>query len=123
MTLNAPCKDCGVDTAPITGKGCGDERWGRRDALGWEYYMVHNVLWDAAGGADGFLCIGCLELRLGRMLTPDDFANLPINGSSPWDTARLANRKRPRSRHGPQRGRFCTSGDRIGETGKPWRRQ
>lgn len=95
--MNAPCKDCGVETAPTTGKGCSNERWPRRDALGWEYYMVNEAVWDAAGGARGVLCIGCLELRLGRVLTPDDFANLPINCPSPWDTARLANRKHQRA--------------------------
>jgi hypothetical protein len=27
----------------------------------------------------GMLCIGCLERRLGRQLTPDDFMAAPIN--------------------------------------------
>src|SRR5262245_59749408 len=40
-----------------------------------EVYMVHDHLWEAAGMAPdgGFLCIGCLETRLGRRLAPADF--------------------------------------------------
>ena len=52
------CLDCGVDTIAID-----------------EYYMVTHELW---ANSDGMLCIGCLEKRLGRELTPDDF-------SSCWD--------------------------------------
>ena len=53
------CLDCGVDTGAID-----------------EYYMVTHELWACANpdGA-GMLCIGCLEKRLGRELTPDDFPN------------------------------------------------
>jgi hypothetical protein len=40
----------------------------------------------------GFLCIGCLEHRLGRRLTPRDFPSLPINRPHPWKTTRLAAR-------------------------------
>ena len=41
--------------------------------------MVHDHVWGAAKG-DGWLYIGCLEARLGRPLTADDFpAHLPIN--------------------------------------------
>ena len=61
--------------------------------------MIHDKLWMAAGMADGFLCIGCLEGRLGRTLTPRDFKNVPINVSTPWDTPRLAVRKGPRFKH------------------------
>lgn len=56
--------------------------------------MVSNDVWKAAGMGEGFLCIGCLEIRLGRTLTAADFpAHLPINDPDPWDTPRLANRK------------------------------
>jgi hypothetical protein len=61
---NCPCHDCGRDTLPTD--------WGSRA----EWYMVHDHVWAAAGmdGMDsGFLCIGCLEARLGRRLTPGDF--------------------------------------------------
>jgi hypothetical protein len=66
-----PCKDCGVDTMPPRGKA--------------EWYVVHDEVWQAAGMQDdlgkqaGFLCIGCLETRIGRILTPADFIDAPIN--------------------------------------------
>jgi hypothetical protein len=46
--------------------------------------MVKDEVWDAAGGLSGyldcfFLCIECLELRLGRCLTPNDFTDVPVN--------------------------------------------
>lgn len=56
------CRDCGVDTNHID-----------------EYYMVDFALWDEHGAGDGMLCIGCLEARIGRRLTPDDFIDAPIN--------------------------------------------
>ena len=28
---------------------------------------------------DGMVCIGCLETRLGRLLTPSDFTGCPLN--------------------------------------------
>jgi hypothetical protein len=66
--------------------------------------MVTAAVWKAAGmpaptvkgynETDGdFLCIGCIEKRLGRALTAADFANAPINAPSPSDTPRLAARK------------------------------
>ena len=58
--------DCGTDTTP---------------SAGWEYYMVHDAVWSLAGMKDGFLCIGCLEARIGRKLEPRDFAN--VYGSDP----------------------------------------
>jgi hypothetical protein len=45
-----------------------------------EYYMVHDALWLTANPTvNGMLCIGCLEERLGRILTLDDFTDVPIN--------------------------------------------
>ena len=85
--MSAPCADCGMDTAPCTGRrGC-------RHKGRWEYYMVRAEVWSAGGLASGFLCIGCLEARLGRVLTPSDFPALPVNEWSPWDTPRLESRK------------------------------
>jgi hypothetical protein len=84
------CKDCGLDTTPCTGKrGC-------RHKGRWEYYMVHDALWQKAKMRTGFLCIGCLERRLGRVLTVNDFTTAPINNPDLWDTERLASRKRGR---------------------------
>jgi hypothetical protein len=92
------CRDCGTDCTPCTGAhGC-------RHTGRWEHYMVTAEMWSAAGmpvptireynESDGdFLCVGCLEARLGRMLEPGDFTTAPINRPSPWDTPRLASRK------------------------------
>lgn len=44
--------------------------------------MVRREVWKAAGKGylDGFLCVACLESRLGRPLTGDDLdISLPIN--------------------------------------------
>jgi hypothetical protein len=56
--------------------------------------MVRDAVWQAARMTDGYLCIGCLEKRLGREPTPDDFTAAPVNFASKWDTARLATRRR-----------------------------
>jgi hypothetical protein len=59
------CNDCGVDTQDIG-----------------EWYMVKDEVWAAAWlkrSKREFLCIGCLETRLGRRLTSDDFIDAPIN--------------------------------------------
>lgn len=47
----------------------------------YEYYMVTDQVWKLTGlrGYDGMLCIGCLEQRLGRLLTREDFTDVPIN--------------------------------------------
>lgn len=46
-----------------------------------EYYMVHHSVWEDSGLGlyDGMLCISCLEKRIGRQLTSEDFSNFPIN--------------------------------------------
>jgi len=73
------CKDCGFNTLH------GDE-----------YYMVTNEAWKASGltSNGGMLCIGCLETRLGRELTGEDFPDYPINrgvfGMSARIKARIA---------------------------------
>lgn len=71
VKMKLPCVDCSVDTDSAN-----------------EFYMVTDQVWHAAGMPSGktgngppgsrflnsdFLCIGCLESRLGRMLTPNDF--------------------------------------------------
>ena len=57
------CIDCGVCT------NCNGE-----------YYMVYDEVWEAANPKrKGMLCIGCLETRLGRLLTKDDFTDAPVN--------------------------------------------
>jgi hypothetical protein len=77
------CIDCGVDTTPCTGKrGCRHK--GRH-----EYYMVRDRVWAEAGmrtgivyhygGGGDYLCIGCLEQRIGRKLHFADFTDVPVN--------------------------------------------
>ena len=78
------CFDCKVDPFEIN-----------------EYYMVHDKVWAEAGMTNTLhgilaprdffgspwqisigsrpLCISCLESRLNRILTPDDFSDFPIN--------------------------------------------
>jgi hypothetical protein len=57
------CLDCGVDTFAIH-----------------EFYIVHDVLWAAANPTvEGMLCILCLERRLDRTLSSDDFPDVPCN--------------------------------------------
>jgi hypothetical protein len=98
------CIDCGVNTAPgalnraeleqafannWSGEGCEQtfDEWS-------EVYMVKPAIWKRAhmDGMGGCLCIGCLERRLGRTLTPKDFMrNHPLN----WlpGTERLVSRR------------------------------
>jgi hypothetical protein len=65
MLPDTTCDDCGIETI--------DD----------EYYMVTDEVWKLASGKDGraprILCIGCLEKRIGRMLTKADFSDAPIN--------------------------------------------
>lgn len=64
INLNPNCIDCNIDTIE-----------------GAEYYMVIDIIWSTTGLGpyDGKLCIGCLETRLGRILTQEDFMDAPIN--------------------------------------------
>jgi len=59
--------------------------------------MVHQRVWSAARMGDGYLCVTCLEQRLGRTLCARDFTAYPVNLPSPWDTPRIAARKQARS--------------------------
>jgi hypothetical protein len=72
------CADCGFDTTTH------------------EYYMVRNDVWAQACPLDQhdvFLCIGCLENRIGRTLTRWDFIDCPLNAHPDWPRSeRLRNR-------------------------------
>lgn len=58
-----------------------------------EYYMVHSAVWlEANPNNKGMLCIGCLEARLKRRLTPADFTHAPINSVKEWHSERLRSR-------------------------------
>jgi hypothetical protein len=94
--MGSMCNDCGIDTTPCTGKrGC-------RHKGKWEYYMVRDAVWAADGmstvygrrcSSKGYLCIKCLESRLGRTLKPNDFTGAIINSPFiPWHTPRLITR-------------------------------
>jgi len=85
MSDRSICVDCGINTSPRTGKR-GLRRKGRCES-----YMVQKAVWEEAGMErdGGYLCIGCLERRLGRMLTPRDFTDVPINDLDPSQTKRL----------------------------------
>ena len=62
-----PCHDCGINTLPLDFPDRA------------EWYMVTNKIWKAHGCGEGFLCIGCLEKRMGRTLTAKDFTVCPVN--------------------------------------------
>jgi hypothetical protein len=96
----APCADCGTFTA-MRGRPS-------------EWYMVRDDVWEAAGMpaepacsidtfteyqayvadlSGRFLCIGCLEARLGRELTPADFTTAEVNDPAvTWMSGRLTSR-------------------------------
>jgi hypothetical protein len=74
-----PCKDCGAEVSPV--KNGMRHTWGVRDRV-----------WKKAGmklqgsrplGIGEFLCVACLEARLGRPLTFADFT-YTTRLLSPW---------------------------------------
>jgi hypothetical protein len=99
------CVDCGVNTAPGLKNGI---EMKQAFAADWnisimqtvdtssEVYMVTPQIWKAAGMKDwnGCLCIGCLEKRLGRPLTPMDFNRDHCFASMPGTKRLLARRDR-----------------------------
>jgi hypothetical protein len=67
------CIDCGVNTHP----GCSDQEDQVTFDDRTEVYAVKDAIWKKAGMTSwwgGCLCIGCIEKRLGRQLTPKDFS-------------------------------------------------
>jgi hypothetical protein len=86
----SPCRDCGHDTTPRRPREYDDEYLANYSGQ-WEFYAVNDHVWRAAGmpaddptkrygqRSGGFLCIGCLEARLGRILTRQDFSDARIN--------------------------------------------
>jgi hypothetical protein len=78
--IEGKCLDCQVETT-FTKRGNNDE-----------WYMIHNHIWLKANPAGaGKLCIGCLEQRIGRRLTPRDFTDCPLN-NFPSGSKRLVSR-------------------------------
>jgi len=79
------CDDCGTDVTPY------DED-GRLIEGASEWYIVEDEVWEAAVGPDSstrYLCIGCLEERIGRRLCGDDFPDIRISEPSWLCTPRL----------------------------------
>jgi hypothetical protein len=73
---NGCCADCGVNTLAAD-----------------EWYIVKDDVWQAASRLGDvtvsfFLCIGCIEQRLGRRLTPGDFDDVPINVPNKFSMSR-----------------------------------
>lgn len=61
------CVDCGSDTEKIK-----------------EFFHVHDEVWAAATTKKEVppykvLCVGCLELRIGRQLNASDFTDARVN--------------------------------------------
>lgn len=78
LETNFLCNDCGLDVVAAA-----------------ENYMVLDDVWTSAGLGiyEGLLCIGCLEDRLGRTLTPGDFLACPLNANpARWQSPRLLDR-------------------------------
>lgn len=71
------CLDCKVDTSKLN-----------------EHYMLVDSTWSLTGlGKYGMLCIGCVELRIGRKLVKSDFNNSYLNNPRTCSkSARLINR-------------------------------
>ena len=68
------CIDCGLLLASV-----------------FDYYMVHNAVWSEAGlHQQDECCLGCLERRLGRPLTIEDFPPVPVNRAAYAGAGRLA---------------------------------
>ena len=42
-------------------------------------YMVSDALWEKHGVGDAFLCIFCLQTRMQRNITKQDFKDVPCN--------------------------------------------
>jgi hypothetical protein len=97
------CVDCGVNTHPgcpdgpqiridLALKGSSEFKFDRQT----EVYHVRDSVWKQSGMRpwQGCLCVGCLEKRIGRQLTPKDFDS---NDRKTWaampSTERLLNRR------------------------------
>jgi hypothetical protein len=64
-----------------------------------EYYMIHDALWLKANPkGEGMLCIGCVEDRLGRRLSADDFTDCLLNKSRHGKSERLISRLQTQGR-------------------------
>jgi hypothetical protein len=72
------CMDCRVDTGKLG-----------------EHYMLVDATWNKIHNSNvGMLCIGCVEVRLGRQLTRVDFNTSHVNrpAAGKFFSTRLMNR-------------------------------
>ncbi len=95
-SVHAPCKDCKKCTTIMK-----------------EWYVVNDVLWTIAnkGKIEGYLCIGCIEKRIGRKLDYLDFQPMMINVIDGKNKSeRLVNRLSPQS------GEFVRRAERMRDT-------
>ena len=61
-----PCQDCTIDVYKSDG-----------------VFMLEDNIWNSIyPSTDGFLCIKCIEKRLGRELTKEDFNDSYVNRKS-----------------------------------------
>ncbi len=67
-------KQCN-ESRSYSGRGC--DRCAKSD----EPYMLRGIIWKAVtdNTKENFLCLACVELRLGRSLRENDFTDMPIN--------------------------------------------
>lgn len=71
---------------------CGHDIWN-------ETHREVERVWTAAGDAAGRLCVGCLEQRLNRRPTPEDFVENPAQTSQ---SKLQRSRERPQSAQSPR---------------------
>ena len=57
-----------------------------------EFFMIHHHLWDTYINTRGWICVPCVERRMDRRLTRDDFIMCPINVTTFRKTERLLDR-------------------------------
>ena len=61
-----------------------------------EHYYIHDLVWHSVVDTPlGMLCVGCLEIRLGRRLDLYDFTSAYINDRANEMSDRLRSRLTP----------------------------
>lgn len=105
--LASPCADCERDT----------HAWHDQ-----EMYMVVDALWEAYGAGEGFVCIGCLEARMGRELRAEDFQDVKLHQDERPRSERLSNRLSLESRDAETERAYLAELHRMGvQTSGGWR--
>lgn len=70
---------------------CSTETLSPEPGVRTEYYMLRDTVWAAARtDPHAYLCVGCIEARLGRRLHSGDFTATPINDLGIVDNPRFA---------------------------------